>query len=544
MKIVAIVDKKGSAIDRLARINEARLQHLGYQVFTLHPKRPSATEVTELREALKDADLIDCLYWKSAMLLGTTFPEAALIPKVLTHQNEHNIHDTTKDHWQWKDKLWNQHVAKNDWQRDELKKEGIDAKYIRHSCEWNNFKYADSLPEKKVVGYVGQVKKVKGVRELAQACYELGYKLLVVGSISEPGIWEEMQEKYPDTAESFYPGTLSVPDQAISEAYARMRVYCCNSDDGTESGTMPILEAMVSGVPVVTRRIGLVRDCGEHQKNMWIREGHYTDINDLKAALKMVMENEDIANKLRDAAWRTVRQYHPEIHAREYNKLFRKVLHPDAVPVSIIMPTCNRNEILFKTIERLEEQTYKNIELAIADDNRGKESGEIAAWLKENRKRFKFAIKHVWTTKMDDSYGLAKARNMGLIEATGDIVVFCDDRLVMHPSAVEAFVTALTKNPENKKVWVWGSKGVFKTFVENFSATWRRTVIDGGMFNERIDRYGGMTQEVANRFSAQGIKFDFCPTALAEPAITTHSKSRHRDEIVYSKVKLYKMGFQ
>jgi glycosyltransferase involved in cell wall biosynthesis len=144
---------------------------------------------------------------------------------------------------------------------------------------------------------------------------------------------------------------------------------------------------------------------------------------------------------------------------------------------------------------------------------------------------------------MGEGYGLAKARNMGLIEATGEIVVFCDDRLMMHPRAVDEFVKALARLG-SKKAWVWGSKGAFKTFVENFSATWRRTVIDGGMFCERIDRYGGMTQEVSGRFGAQGVRFEFCAGAIAEPAFGTHSKSRHRDDITASKVRLYKMGFQ
>lgn len=545
MKIVAITDKKGSAIDRLARMNEKRLAHMGYTVLPVHPKRATPQELEHARQVLEGATIIDAQYWKSATMLRLKFPELFKdIPVVLTHHNEHNINDTAKDHWNWKDFEWSAHVAKNGWQREELKKQGIDARIIRHSLEWDNFKYTEKLPEEKVVGYVGQVKKVKGVKFIAQACKELGYQLMLVGSISEAGYWEELMKEFEGTIATFYPGSLMVNDEAIGSAYERMSCYCANSDDGTESGTMPILEAMASGIPVVTRRFGLVRDCGEHQKNMWVRTGRYDDVEDLKAALKMVVENRDIADKLRDNAWRTVRQYHPDVQAREYEKLFRAVLHPNQTPVSIIMPTCGRNEALQKNIETVARQWYKNIELVICDDNRHVESVELVGWLNENRQRFNFPIKRVWTLKLNDAYQLAKARNLGIIEATGDIVVFCDDRLHMHPNAVEAFVNSLKKYDKNKKVWLWGSKGVFKTFVENFSATWRRSIIDAGMFNERIDCYGGMTQEVSGRFNAQGFKFDFCPQAVAEPAFGTHSKSKNRNEIVISKIKLYKMGFQ
>lgn len=116
----------------------------------------------------------------------------------------------------------------------------------------------------------------------------------------------------------------------------------------------------------------------------------------------------------------------------------------------------------------------------------------------------------------------------------------------MHPSAIESFVRKLIEgsNEKPQKVWVWGSKGAFKTFVENFSAAWRRSIIDAGMFNERIDRYGGMTQEVSSRYGAQGFRFEFCPSAIAQPMISSHSKSRHRADIIQSKVDLYKLGFQ
>ncbi len=555
MKIVAITDKPGSAIDRLANMNADRLQHMQYIVCPLHPKRPEPAQIEKLKNAIIGADLIHVEYWKSGMKARELMPEILEIPTVLTHHNEHNINDTAKDHWPWKDQQWAAHVCKNQWQKGELQKNGIDAKLIPHAIEFSNFSYADSLPENKttlkpVVGYVGQIKKVKGVRYIAQACKDLGYCLMLVGSVSEAEYWAELQRDFAGTLYLKIPGTLSLPDNMIGEAYHRMNVFCANSDDGTESGTMPILEAMASGIPVVTRRFGLVRDCGKHAVNMYIRAGRYDDVEDLKSALKMVVENIDISNDMREAAWRTVRQYHPDRQAREYEILFRKVLFPRTPMVSIIMPTCDRNDIIAKNIAVIAEQTYKNIELVICDDNNiamNVNGAVLYEAIKEIRKDVRFPIKVVSTYKTVNTYGLAKARNVGVVESTGDILVFCDDRLAMHPGAIESFVTELVKKQSvdrNKKVWVWGSKGKFKTFVENFSATWRRTFIDAGMFNERVNRYGGMTQEISSRFGTQGFKFEFCPQALCEPLIGTHSKSRHRDDIIASKVQLYKLGFQ
>lgn len=533
MKIVSFVDKKGSAIHRLSVMIQERLPHIDYEIVDFHPKRPSLEQIQNATNAIKGADLIHWHYWKTAMTVKKTFPAVNSIPCVLTHTNEHNINDTEKNHWEWKDDEWGHHVCVNGWQKRQLEKQGYDPTLIKLSAEFDNLEFTNKLIDEKVVLYVGQIKKVKGVRELKQACDELDYRLHVIGGVSEAGYWDELNK------DGLLLGQNISDDKIYENAFSRARVYCANSDDGTESGTMPILEAMVSGIPVVTRKIGHVRDMGEHKKNMWIRDGKYTDIEDLKSALKIVMENDDIAHKLRENAWRTVRQYHPDVMAREYEKVFRKVLYGDEPTVSIIIPTFNRVDILLKNLGFIEGQSYKNIEIVVCDDG---STDLTERSITAIQKYSQFPIRYV-NTRDTENYGLAKARNLGVIESIGDILVFCDDRLKMHNEAITSFVNQLKDN-SGKKVWLWGSKGKFKSFVENFSATWRKSFINGGMFNERMDEYGGMTQEISNRFSAQKFKFDFCPQSLAEPLLGTHSKSKNRRAIINSKIKLYKMGMQ
>ena len=532
MKIVSFADKEGSAIDRLAKMNQKRFGHLKYKHMCVHPKRPSEEVMAKARELIKWADVIDAVYWKTAVLLRKLFPEMENKKIILTHQNEHNILDTEKNHWEWKDMVWDKIVAKNQWQYKHLKSSSCDPIFIRHAVEFDDFSFIPQLTKEKVVGYVGQIKKVKGVRELKQACDQLGYKLMIIGKPSEAEYWANFNKEglihYTD-----------VPDGKIGELFHQMRVFCCNSDDGTESGTMPILEAMVAGIPVVTRKIGTVRDVGKHQENMIIREGKYTDVEDLKASLRILMENEDISNELRENAWRAVRPYHPEVQSREYNKLYHKVLYPNSPIVSILMPTFNRAHLLTEQFEVLNNQTYQNFEVVICDDGSTDETKSI---VQEARGLYDYPIKYV-NTGDTKAYGLAKVRNLGVIESIGEIIVLCDDRLRLDPDAIKALVEKLQGN-DNHKYWVWGSKGQFKQFVENFSATWRKNLIDGGMFNERMTQYGGLTQETNARYTRQGIKFDWCPEALATPIMGTHSKSKHRQDIIKSKMTLFKMDFQ
>ena len=542
MKILSISDKEGSAIDRLAVMNVGRLPHLTIAHIAIHPKRPEPDRVEAFRRLLDGADIVDCQYYKSAVTLRKLVPEMEKKKLVLTHHNEHGLGVEEE----WRNYRWDVHVVKNKWQQRTLAQTGIQAILIRHAVEMEHLPFMKELTTDKIVGYVGQIKKVKGIRELKRACDELGYRLMICGKVSEAGYWDELDKKDLIMAQD-------IPVEKMGELYAKMRVYCANSDDGTESGTMPILEAMAAGIPVVTRKIGLVRDCGENGKNMIVRDGKYTDVEDLKASLKLVMENDDVANELRENAWRTVRQYHADVQAREYEKLWRRTLYPDTPSVSIIMPTCGRPAALCENLEAIGGQTHKNLEVVVVDDShpKGEERGKNERIVEEARKLHDLDIRYIRSGQVlfaEDGtikdYGLARARNLGLIEAVGDIVVICDDRLKMHPEAVDKFVRKL-RSIDTKKAWVWGAKsGVFKSFVENFSATWRRTILDGGGFNERIDQYGGTTQEISGRFGAQGLRFEFCPEAAAEPIIGTHSKSSHRAEIVRMKLRLYRMGFQ
>ena len=102
-------------------------------------------------------------------------------------------------------------------------------------------------------------------------------------------------------------------------------------------------------------------------------------------------------------------------------------------------------------------------------------------------------------------------------------------------------MTAFSDNSYSKR-WLWGQKdGYKKGFVENFSSVKRRDIIDGGMFNERIDKYGGITQEVRTRFQKQGMVFEFLPTAKATAITKSSSRWAKREDIIDTKTLLWKL---
>jgi len=137
-----------------------------------------------------------------------------------------------------------------------------------------------------------------------------------------------------------------------------------------------------------------------------------------------------------------------------------------------------------------------------------------------------------------DDYGLARARNMGIIAATGDVLVFCDERMIMEEDAVQVFVDNLVE-----KAWLFGKKGVDKnTFVENFSCVSRTELIEAGMFNERITEYGGMSQEIRSRTRAQHFTHRYISEAKCNPMGKSSNRTRKRKEIIAMKDLLWKVG--
>ena len=81
-----------------------------------------------------------------------------------------------------------------------------------------------------------------------------------------------------------------------------------------------------------------------------------------------------------------------------------------------------------------------------------------------------------------------------------------------------------------------------RPFIENFFIVRRKHIIQAGGFNERIDEYGGQSQEIRSRLLAQGFILSFEPTAKATQQFGTKSKKKKRYQILHSKVKLWKMS--
>ena len=105
--------------------------------------------------------------------------------------------------------------------------------------------------------------------------------------------------------------------------------------------------------------------------------------------------------------------------------------------VSIIIPVYNSAKYITQCIESVINQTYKNIEIIIIDDNSTDESIEIIKKIKDKR------IKLI---SIKQNKGVANARNTGIKKATGDYICFLDSDDYWYKNKIEKQIDFIEKN--------------------------------------------------------------------------------------------------
>jgi hypothetical protein len=117
---------------------------------------------------------------------------------------------------------------------------------------------------------------------------------------------------------------------------------------------------------------------------------------------------------------------------------------PDASPtVSIVVAHHNLGDYLGETLESLNGQAYKNIEIIIVDDasTDSRSAQVIDVLASKSDLRFK-------VVRLVANVGLAAARNVGVQHASGTYVLTLDADDLIHPNFLAVGVAALENNPE------------------------------------------------------------------------------------------------
>ena len=133
--------------------------------------------------------------------------------------------------------------------------------------------------------------------------------------------------------------------------------------------------------------------------------------------------------------------------------------------VTVIIPTFKRARFIDRAIESIINQTYKNIELIVVDDNNpdseDRKEMEYKMEKYKNIPNFKY-LKH------EKNKNGAAARNTGLKEAKGEYVTFLDDDDYFASDRIEKLVNCLDENNQYQIAYTGGIIYIKQDYIKIF----------------------------------------------------------------------------
>lgn len=198
---------------------------------------------------------------------------------------------------------------------------------------------------------------------------------------------------------------------------------------------------------------------------------------------------------------------------------------------SVVIPTYNRKPILEKCLLALEDQQWDSgtpidgYEVVVVDD--GSTDGTVD-WLTQSA-----AFPHVRLLQQAHE-GPAAARNLGVQQAKGDIIIFIDSDLVVTPSFLQAHAATLAQHQaaHDGRVFTYGRVINTCNFdqptaepykITDFSAAYfatgnvaiaRHWLEKAGLFDTQFQLYGWEDLELGVRLKALGLTLVKCPDAV------------------------------
>lgn len=189
--------------------------------------------------------------------------------------------------------------------------------------------------------------------------------------------------------------------------------------------------------------------------------------------------------------------------------------------VSVIIPAYNEEDYLPNCLKSIQNQTYKNIEIIVADNNSEDKTPEIAKV---------FGAKVVKVEKKN----VAVVRNAGAKMARGDILFFVDADTILSFDSIEKLI----KNLSGKRKLVHGGivcydsklhnflwfllnrwlKPHFYTSGRNGACLFKKSFWEIGGYNENLNPIDGHREDldlglrIVRKFGFFSIKY--CPTVI------------------------------
>lgn len=203
------------------------------------------------------------------------------------------------------------------------------------------------------------------------------------------------------------------------------------------------VEAQLNGCVPVTTNIGALPETVQHgivvEGDIAVPEVQ----EEYLQALLGLMGDEGKRKKLADAGKAWAKQFDWKQVAHQWSDEFDT--KDKSVKLTVYTPTIRRGWWNIMA-NNLSKQTYKNFEWIIVDDYPADRSG-IA---KEYAEKYNLDISYMKgkERKVKRTYGLCNANNTALAAATGEVLVFLQDFILIPEDGLEQIATLYRKNPD------------------------------------------------------------------------------------------------
>jgi glycosyltransferase involved in cell wall biosynthesis len=130
--------------------------------------------------------------------------------------------------------------------------------------------------------------------------------------------------------------------------------------------------------------------------------------------------------------------------------------------ISVVIPARNDLGNLRKCIDYIEASEIKPSEIIVVDD------------ASDSDLKDRFQDRNVSFVKLDKQSGPARARNVGVETATGDVILFIDTDVFIHKDTIGIINNEFANNGENAVVGVFDDFSGYKSFFGDYKNLWMK----------------------------------------------------------------------
>lgn len=319
MKILQVADRPGWAVDRLSKplaemydnvdmsyfyTRESRFLNTGYS------KKQDNTLFTP--EMAQDYDIIHFHYAKAANIY--TQKQSLKDKRLIVTKHTEREEDID---WSRFDDV----ICPTKYVMEQLKNYDTNLHYVPHGIDLNKYKCQFQLANKDTIGFVGRIIEHKNYHHILNSAVEAKLRLISCGYVEDPYLMRRPRIKEKITQGVDYDFVTFLPENLMSDFYARMGIFICGSEPHIEVGPLPVMEAMACGIPVISTEVGWLKDYGEHEKTYWKLD---TGPERWGRIFRNVYNRQDIRGKLRENALQLIQNFSIEKYAENLMNIYEK----------------------------------------------------------------------------------------------------------------------------------------------------------------------------------------------------------------------------